>query len=493
MIHSLRVRLSLAFIAVSALPLAALALSMALFFTNALAEQYVETYRSNAQVTFVAIEEKLRGGLYLRPGGSDFAQQARALATYFHVRLRVFDGTTDGKLLVDTGSPTSPPGQHLTRETFPSLVYPLTIAGVPVARLVVSEPLTDRQSQSQRLTSIILWIALVAVVLACLMSGILAERLSAPLRLVTQATTRIDVENLHERVPEGWSDELGVLARQFNRMAARLEESFMLLAAERDRLAADRDRLRHFVGDVSHELRTPLTALRTFNDLLREGAGERPDTRDDFLAESARQIERLDWLTRNLLDLSRLEAGLTALSSQPVDVMATLRRAVETNRPGALAKQITLHVDDLSIVVPHDPPRMEQVFSNIVNNAIKFSPRGGHVAAHGRMTERFAVIDVCDEGPGIAPDDMPHIFDRFYRGQLANRAGEGSGLGLAIAKAVIDAHHGIITVARAPDGGAALRVMLPLERTDGVGEECCPTSVPAGDGAMQAVPAGRRA
>jgi signal transduction histidine kinase len=256
-------------------------------------------------------------------------------------------------------------------------------------------------------------------------------------------------------VPERRRDEAGELARQFNQMAARLQESFATISA-------DRDRLRAFVADVSHELRTPLTALRTFNDLLQNGAGEDPATRRDFLAESARQIERLDWLTHNLLDLSRLDAGLTRVVPCTADLAATLRHALDTNAPAAAARGVSLVLEADALLVPHDPPRLEQAFSNVVSNAIKFSPRGGTVRAHLRAAGERAVVEIDDEGPGIPPEEAPHIFERFYRGRDANRAGEGSGLGLSIARAILDAHGGAISVESTPGQGTIMRLTLPL-------------------------------
>jgi signal transduction histidine kinase len=208
-------------------------------------------------------------------------------------------------------------------------------------------------------------------------------------------------------------------------------------------------------------LRTPLTALRTFNELLRDGAGADPATRRDFLDESARQIERLDWLTHNLLDLSRLDAGLTQVVPRPADLAQTLRHAVDTNAPAAAGRGVSLVLDADTLLVPHDPPRLEQAFSNVVSNAIKFSPRGGTVRARLCVAGDQAVVEIDDEGPGIPPEEAPHIFERFYRGRDANRAGEGSGLGLSIARAILDAHGGAISVESTPGHGTTMRFTLP--------------------------------
>ena len=112
--------------------------------------------------------------------------------------------------------------------------------------------------------------------------------------------------------------------------------------------------------------------------------------------------------------------------------------------------------------MPHDPPRLEQALSNVVSNALKFSPRGGTVRARLNVAGDHAVAEIGDEGPGIPPEEAPHVFERFYRGRDANRAGEGSGLGLSIARAILDAHGGAITVESTPGHGTIMRLTLPL-------------------------------
>jgi len=333
---------------------------------------------------------------------------------------------------------------------------------VPVARIAVSDPLNDRAYQERQFLGAVAWITLGALLLTLVVGGILSDRLTAPLRVLTRATARMDAGALGLRVPEGQRDEAGELARQFNRMAERLEESFRLLSAERDRLALDRDGLRQFVADVSHELRTPLTALYTFNDLLQGGAGEDPATRREFLAESAGQIERLNWLTRNLLDLSRLEAGITRIEPRPADLGETLRRAVASNSPAAGTKGVAILLDAPPLVVTHDAPRLEQALGNIIGNAVKFSPPGGTVDVRIYVCGARVVVEARDEGPGIPPDEAPRVFERFYRGRDANRGGEGSGLGLAIAKAIVDAHSGAIEIQSGLDRGTAIVVGLPI-------------------------------
>ena len=229
----------------------------------------------------------------------------------------------------------------------------------------------------------------------------------------------------------------------------------------------DRDRSRDFLADVSHELRTPLAALRTFNQLLMETAGDDPDARAEFLESSAGQIERLDWLAQNLLELSKLDSGLVLLDLRPEDVRGTIESAVDQQRTAAERKGITLlaTVPDRPLRIRHDPPRVGQIVSNLVGNAIKFTPSGGEVRILARAeADGGARIEVVDTGVGMAPEELPYIFDRFYRGSEANEArSTGSGLGLAIVKSIVDMHHGSIAVESRRGVGSRFVVELPRD------------------------------
>jgi signal transduction histidine kinase len=255
------------------------------------------------------------------------------------------------------------------------------------------------------------------------------------------------------------SSELGELAVQFNTMADRLAESV-------DLIRRDRDRSRDFLADVSHELRTPLAALRTFNQLLIEGAADDPAARVEFLESSAGQIDRLDWLAQNLLELSKLDSGLVLLDLRPDDLRAAVESATHQNDAIAARRGVTLAVDlpDSPIRIRHDPPRIGQVVANLVANAVKFTPRGGRVQVEVRPTPDGARIDVTDSGVGIEPQELPHIFERFYRGSRANEArGSGSGLGLAIVRSIVDMHGGTVSVESGPAAGSRFTVYLPRD------------------------------
>ena len=243
-------------------------------------------------------------------------------------------------------------------------------------------------------------------------------------------------------------------------MADRLEESVGIIRR-------DRDMSRDFLADVSHELRTPIAAMRTFVELLQGPAGVDPAARAEFLGSSATQLDRLDWLAQNLLELSKLDSGLVLLELRPDDVRGTIESAVEQQLASAERKGIglTVALPDRPLRIRHDSPRVGQVVTNLVGNALKFTGRGGEVRVTARAErDGGARIEVVDTGVGIPASEMPLIFDRFYRGTELNEArSTGSGLGLSIVKSIVDLHHGTIVVESRVGHGSRFVVTLPKD------------------------------
>jgi signal transduction histidine kinase len=227
------------------------------------------------------------------------------------------------------------------------------------------------------------------------------------------------------------------------------------------------DRLRtNFVSDVSHELRTPLTAIRGFVETLQDGAADDPAVRDHFLNTIAAETERLTRLTNDLLLLTRADAGRLDLCLAPTDLAACVQRAVAQLEGHAEEKQIVVTVDlpDSSALAQADADRIHQVLVNLLDNAIKFTPPEGRVTISVGDHEGRPCVTVADTGPGIPADELPHVFERFYRGDRsrARKGTDGSGLGLAIAKAIVEAHGGQIWVTSEPGKGAAFHFTLSL-------------------------------
>ncbi|MFZ1752365.1 MAG: HAMP domain-containing sensor histidine kinase, partial [Caldilineaceae bacterium] len=252
--------------------------------------------------------------------------------------------------------------------------------------------------------------------------------------------------DLTARAPVQSSDELGQVAASFNRMADGLQASFVELKAERDNL-------RRFVADASHELRTPITALKSFNELLVGPAAHDPAAQAEFLAESGAQVARLEWITANLLNLSRLDGHLVELDLRPHNLGDLLDEAAASFRALAVDRSIELTVRPprAALSLTCDRARLLLALSNLLDNGLKYCAEGDRVeigaeassGASNRAREGAIRLWVADTGPGIDPAQQPHIFERFYRGRTQTEDGAeipGSGLGLSIVASIVQAH-----------------------------------------------------
>jgi signal transduction histidine kinase len=356
----------------------------------------------------------------------------------------------------------------------------------------LNNPYTFRATAVQNVAGLLVAIGLFALGLSMIVAAGLASRFTTPLRRLTEATRGLAEGDFSRRVPigqiHGGSSELTELGQAFNLMAERLDESVSIIRR-------DRDRSRDFLADVSHELRTPIAALRTFNELLKVQAGVDPEARTEFLESSGQQIDRLDWLAQNLLELSKLDSGLVLLDLRPDDLRATVESSIEQAEGTAQRRGIRLavHVPDAPIRIRHDPQRIGQVITNLVGNALKFTPRGGSVDVTVRPHPDGGQIEVRDTGVGIDAAELPRVFDRFYRGSRANEArGSGSGLGLAIVRSIVDMHAGQVSVESRLGAGSTFVVTLPRDpRAD---TEETPAAVPseaAGGPVVRTAPAGK--
>jgi signal transduction histidine kinase len=360
----------------------------------------------------------------------------------------------------------APPVAGQTREQLQASPVRRHVPGPPfpyVIDVYLSNPYTFRQSTVANVASLLAAVAIVAFGVAMVVAAATALRFTTPLRRLTEAARSLAEGNLAMRIKRAdvraGSSELSELAVQFNAMADQVEESVEMIRR-------DRDRSRDFLADVSHELRTPIAALLTFNELLTERAGDDPAARAEFLESSRVQLERLDWLAQNLLELSKLESGLVLLDLRPEDLRTAVESAVEQATPAARRRklELTVSLPEGPLRIRHDPPRIGQVLTNLIGNAIKFTPPGGKVSIALSPHRDGARIDVTDTGVGIDASELPRIFDRFYRGSRANEArGSGSGLGLAIVRSIVDMHHGSIAVDSRLGTGSRFTVILPRD------------------------------
>lgn len=297
--------------------------------------------------------------------------------------------------------------------------------------------------------------AISAAIVGVITLQIFAHGMTKPLREMTAAARAMARGDYRLRVRATSRDEVGELARAFNLMAA-------------DLAAADQQR-RELIANVSHELRTPITALQGVLENLMDGVTTAdPDTLRTALA----QTERLGRLVKELLDLSKVDAGASPLNLTEVDVSAFLAGVLSEAGLGNPDVRFVLHDVDCPLSIKADPSRLHQVFANLLDNAARHSPAGGTVTVSASRVGNVTVFDVADRGTGIPPHQRDRVFERFTRGHAGGRDG-GTGLGLAIARWVVDLHHGTIAIVDPLDGiGCRIRITLPdLSPTGGDHDE----------------------
>jgi signal transduction histidine kinase len=336
-----------------------------------------------------------------------------------------------------------------------TVTLPVGNARSPVGFVEMSTPLSLSSEAIGTMRNAVLYSGLGSLLIAVAFGLLMGKALSDPLRALATTARKMSDGDLAARAAVGRRDEIGALAGQFNTMATNLETSFSDLRAERDAL-------KRFIADASHELRTPVTALATFNELLQGSASSDASARMEFLQESQTQIAKLHWITANLLDLSRLDAGIASLAIASEDAADMIQSAASGIRARARDKGITLEVEKppTSLTLACDRIRVEMALTNLMGNAVKFTDAGGTVRVSVSRDGSLAVFTVSDTGRGIDPEDIPLVFDRFYRGRGAHA--EGAGLGLAIVRSIARAHGGSIAVESEPGKGSRFSLRIPV-------------------------------
>jgi signal transduction histidine kinase len=260
-------------------------------------------------------------------------------------------------------------------------------------------------------------------------------------------------------VPEHGGDEVAELARSFNHMAADL--------ASRARALEVSDAARRQVlADVSHELMTPLTAMRGYVETLSMSEVQLDAaTRERYLGIVTEETHRLERIIQDLLDLARLEGGGTAVRHDHVEVAALFSRVASRHERELRERGIRMvqRVDAGATTLEGDPDRLEQALQNLAANALRHAPDGGEIALGASPTAEGLRLTVRDSGPGIPPEHLALIFDRFYKADASRRAAGGSGLGLSIVRAIVERHGGRVTARN--DHGAVFEIDLPSART----------------------------
>jgi two-component system OmpR family sensor kinase len=296
--------------------------------------------------------------------------------------------------------------------------------------------------------------SLLVLLLALLLSPLIVGRALHPLQQMSTTAGALAAGDYKQRVAvPKTKDEIGTLAIAFNQMAAGIDHAFEIRRQSEQQM-------RHFVADASHELRTPLTSIAGYIDVLSRRDAVDPETLQASLAAMQQESARMTRLVNDLLTLTRFESG-KAPSRQPLQLDQFVNQALDEL---SLRDKGAVESRDFQpgVTVKADPEALKQVVSNLAQNALKYAPGAEQhwsvFAADGR-----AAIRLQDTGPGISRQDLPHIFERFYRGEKArDRSTGGSGLGLAIARSIVEAHQGTIEAVSEPGQGSTFTAWLPL-------------------------------
>jgi signal transduction histidine kinase len=322
---------------------------------------------------------------------------------------------------------------------------PVEVGGKQVGTVVVRLPEPGLNQQDLAFRSSVNRLLLLGGVIACLfalgLGVVLARRATAPARDLTRAARAVASGDRSHRVTVDTTTELGEMGEAFNTMAETIEEE---------------DRLRRiFATDVAHELRTPLTILRTQVEALQDGVSE-PSS--EVFASLHEETLRLTRLVEDLETLASAEAARFSLAPRDTDLLPLLDAAAKEFAGPYDSRAVLLETDLHDVRACADETRVGQIVSNLLSNALKFTPEGGTVRLSLRRDHLWAVIEVADSGSGIPADELDHVFDRFYRGRDTRTS--GSGIGLTVVRELIQAHGGSVEVASA--GGTRFTVRLPL-------------------------------
>ena len=312
--------------------------------------------------------------------------------------------------------------------------------------LILSEGPASGRQIVQRVANGLALASFLAIAIGAIAGWAISRRITVPLSSLTATTTAMADGDLSVRSNLKRGDELGLLAVTFNEMAGRIETTIITL--------------KRFVADAAHELHTPLTALRTSVELMVDETSS--DSRDVYMERAQKQIKRLQTLMDNLLDLSRIESGVSRIQYRKFIFNILLQELSEiyASRSEYAGVNFILDLPEQDVSVYGNDGQLRRAIGNLLDNAIKFSPSGASVILMMRHTNSGILIQIEDRGIGIPEEELPLIFSRFHRGRNATSY-TGNGLGLAIVKGIVEGHNGVVNV-RNSTQGVVFSVMLPL-------------------------------
>ncbi len=316
--------------------------------------------------------------------------------------------------------------------------------------IALARPVPEVRGAWRELAQPLAGAAALALIAAVLVGMLLSRSITGPIARMTQASEAMARGDYAQTIPGGGQDEVGRLAQAFNAMAREVKRAHQM---ERD-----------LVANVSHDLKTPLTAIQGFAQALVDGTAQDRQAQARAAQIILEEAQRMRRLIQDLLDLARLESGQMPIAHEPVDLVALLADVGRTFGPRAEQSGITLslRLPPTLPPIPGDAVRLEQVFSNLLDNALRYTPAGGQIEVAASPTSEGTVeIIVSDTGCGIPPEELPRIFERFYRLDKARAGSGGTGLGLAIVREIVSAHEGSIRAASQVGQGSRFTVTLP--------------------------------
>lgn len=324
------------------------------------------------------------------------------------------------------------------------------------ALVQVARPLTREEDFLKDLARIFMLLVLAGLLLALAGGWVITRAALRPVHNLTQTARQISATDLRRRISlRGGRDELYVLGETFNQMLDRLERSFRSQ--------------QEFVAAASHDLRTPLTVIKSYADLLNRWGKNEPAVVDESVQAITRAAGLMERLVNDLLLLAHMDAR-PPLKPASLDLAGLAEETVQEAH--AIAKDVSVEMKQASSVpVDADEHYLRRAIWVLVDNAIKYNRPGGKVEIAVGEEEGQASFRVSDTGPGIGPDDLPHIFERFYRTDQARGQGKGFGLGLALARSIVEAHGGKITVHSEPGKGSSFTIMLPAQKPGKVSDK----------------------
>lgn len=333
----------------------------------------------------------------------------------------------------------------------------LRLDGRPLALVQIALPMETLGNELLRYTFFKGFSLLVIGILTLALARLLSRRALSPMVMITHKVQEMGGEDLDNRVDldPAAPEEIHELATTFNGLLDRISEAFA--------------RQEQFIADASHELRSPLTVIRGNAQLVRKRGREHPEIFDECLDNMLEETQRLERLVTDLLMLARSRSPLS--QHQPLDLILLIRQTAQTFQP--LHPQIQLQLPETPLWIEGDPDGLKRVLINLIDNALRVIDSQGRIEIACRQLGEQAEVSVQDNGTGIEPQHLPHLFDRFYRVDTArSRAGGGSGLGLAISRQILEAHQGRIAVHSQLGRGSRFVFWLPLLSEDG--EESLP-------------------